>query len=503
MANLLDRLVGWVDPHRGLSRHFARQRLSRAYEAASPRDGWRPRRAGASANADHQADGRTLRIKARALVQNVPYVAAALNSLVAASIGTGIIPRATGKDAANINKLLAQWSPVCDADGRLDLYGLQAAAYRAMEQDGEVLVRLRPRYATDDLPVPLQLQLLEIDWLDTTRTQALGSNRIVNGIEYDPLGKVVNYWLWDSHPGDTTLLRGMRVQSRPVPAASIIHLFNPERPGQGRGFTRFASVIARIRDLQLYEDAEIARKNLEARLGVLVSGDPTLLANPAADADGASTDAKAKKGDLGELPSGGMTQLPIGSSVTVVQPTVAAGHVEYVKQQHHIIAVGSGVTYEMLTGDMTEVNFSSARVRQIDFRRGVEQMQWLVLKPKLLDRIHRAFVDAGVLGGMIRSRDYAVDYSTPKWDYVNPQQEVRSDLEEISGGLSSISEKLRRRGYNPIDVFNEIKSDFDTLKRLGILDILLLLQKGRVSEQTTDPTEDGAPAKAPVKAPAK
>ena len=40
-------------------------------------------------------------------------------------------------------------------------------AYRAMEQDGEVLIRLRARRLEDGLPVPLQIQVLEIDWLDS------------------------------------------------------------------------------------------------------------------------------------------------------------------------------------------------------------------------------------------------------------------------------------------------------------------------------------------------
>lgn len=491
MPNVIDRLIGWLDPHAGLSRHFARQRLARAFEAAAPGDKWRPRRSGASANADHRADAAMVRNKARALVQNVPYIRAGMDALVAATIGTGIMPRATGADAKKVNATFAEWAQVCDADGRFDYFGLVAAAYRAMEQDGECLVRLRPRKDSDGLPVPLQLQLLEIDWLDSGKTESVaGGGRIINGIEYDALGKVVRYWLFDSHPGDVTVMRSMRVQSRPVAAANIIHLFNPERPGQGRGFSRLSAVIARTRDLQLYEDSELARKNLETRLGVLYSGDPALMGNPAADADGTSTAAAADRGDLGDLPSGGMTRLPTGASVTVVQPQALPGYVDYVKYQLHLIAAGMGVTYEMLTGDMREVNFSSARVRLLDFRRNVEQTQWLTLIPRLLKPIHRAFVDAGVLGGQFRVRNVACEFSTPKWDYVNPQQDVSADIAEISVGLASVSEKLRRRGYNPDDVFAEIASDFDKLKALGIMDILLLKEKGRVESAT--PSADGA-----------
>ena len=485
-VNLLDRLLGYIDPNAGLRRMRARELLARAYEGASQKDGWRPRRAGASANADHAADAPALRARARSLVQNSPYISRGLESLVSNVIGTGIMPRSLGKQAKEIDALWAEWCEVADADGRLDLYGLQAAAYRAMEQDGEVLVRLRARRAEDGLPVPLQLQVLEIDWLDSSKTGTNGSNTIVNGIEYDPLGKVVAYWLWDQHPGE--MQPGMRRSSSyPVPAERIFHLFNPQRPGQGRGFTRLAPVIAKSRDLQLYEDAELQRKNLETRLSVLASGDAAALSL----SESKEVEDVRRTGELGTLASGGITSVPPGMSLTVVEPKAAPGYVDYVKHQLHLIAAGMGVTYEMLTGDVKEVNFSSARVALLEFRRGAEQIQWLTLIPRLCVPIWRAFIDAAVLAGKLpRTTDYAVDWSTPKWEYVNPEQDVKADLAEISGGLSSISEKLRRRGYKPELVFAEIKSDFERLRDDGVLDLLLMLQ----AKQAPNPSEPAAPS---------
>ena len=480
----LDRLIGWISPTAGLRRYFDRARLVRAYEAASPRDPWRPRRSGASANSDHAADGSALRAKSRALRQNVAYVRAGLDSRVAAIVGGGIVPTFKGRDAARLKRLWADWVRVADADRRLDLYGLQAAAVRAMDVDGEVLIRIRTRRPSDGLPVPMQLQLLEVDWLDSTRTRGTGNNQVVNGIEYDALGVPVNYWLWDQHPGETALRRSTRTESRPVPADSIIHLFAPERPGQGRGFPRLSAVISRVRDLQLYEDAELARKNLEARLSVLVSGDAASLANPIGGAS-ADPDAAARTGELGELASGSITQLPPGVNVTVVQPTAAPGYTDYVKHQLHLICAGGGFTYEAATGDMREVNFSSSRVRMLDFRREVEQLQWLVVIPLLCQRVIEAFVSSVELAGLIAAPRYEVEHSTPKWDYVNPQQEVQADLVEISAGLSSFSEKLRRRGYDPQAVFDELQADVEGLRKRGILDVLLAMQKARAPDQTS------------------
>jgi lambda family phage portal protein len=482
IGSAIDQVIGLFSPRAGLLRQHQRKALARAYEAAAPRDRWKPRRAGASPNADHLGDASIIRNKARFLVQNVPYLAAALeDGMVAYTIGTGIIPRATGKGAVRLNAAYADWIKVCDADGKLDFYGIQAAAWRACEQDGEVLIRLRSRLPADGLPVPLQLQLLEIDYLDTNRNYGgLNNNIVIEGIEYDLLNNVVAYWLFDQHPGDVTLRNGVRVMSHRVPAEKIIHLYRPARPGQGRGFSRFAPVITRTRDLQLYEDAELARKNLEQRLGVVVSGDATLMANPGLTTGG-STDPVGnaqQTGDLGSLPSGGVFQLPVGmSNMQFVQPTAVPGHVDHVRLQLHLIASGLGVPYEILTGDMSQVNFSSSRMRWMSFKRRVEADQWLTFIPRFMVPVWQAFAEAAFMAGKAPSLDYSVDFAVPRWDYVNPVDDLKADTAEVALGVASISDKIRARGDRPERVFAELASDIEQFKKTGILEVLLRMQK--------------------------
>lgn len=489
----MDRVIGWWSPDAGLRRRRSRALLARAYEGAARTDGWRPRRAGASANTDHAADAHELKIRARALVQNVPYIARGLQVLVSATIGSGIEPRFDGADADRLNPLWAQWSKVADADSIFDLYGLQAAAYRAMVQDGEVLIRRRTRRPDDNLPVPLQLQLLEIDWLDSAKNStSRTSNTIISGIEYDSLGKPAAYWLLDQHPGESRGWFGRTGGSTRVPAEDIIHLFDPKRPGQGRGITRLAPVIARVRDLMLYEDAELQRKNLETRLGLVVSGDAEALGTGVAsfgsvaspnDPEGART-----YGDLGVLPSGGITEIPPGMNVTAVEPKPANGFVEYCKFNLHLIAGGWGIPYESMTGDMREVNFSSARIRQIEFRRDTDQEQWLVVIPRLCERIAGWFMEAAVTMGKARSAsNTTVDWSTPRWDYVNPTQDVAAEVEAIGAGLLSPSEALRRRGYKPNQVFAEMGKDYQAMEASGALELMrLLMTRGANNAPTTD-----------------
>ena len=58
---------------------------------------------------------------------------------------------------------------------------------------------------------------------------------------------------------------------------------------------------------------------------------------------------------------------------------------------------------------------------------------------------------------------------------MNPAQDVAADLAEIKGGLCSISEKIRQRGYDPELVFSELRSDLERLNNDGTLPLLAAL----------------------------
>lgn len=467
----LDRAIGWVSPRQGLRRANARVALERAYEGASRSDGWRPRRAGASARADHRADARELRHRARALVSNVPYIAQAVEVMVTCTVGSGIVPRWVGDEGGVTAAAWNAWEAHADYDGLLDFRGLQAKAWGTMKVDGEVLVRLRERRIIPSI-VPLQLQLLEIDWLDTDRNEMLGSSEVIDGIEYNARGERAAYYLFDRHPGDVGLQTAQR-ESQRVPADEIVHLFNPARPGQQAGISSLAPVIATTRDLQVYEDAEQARKNLEARMGAIGEWDESLLDGVKLP-DGVNVaGAGPATMDLGELAGGGIVALPPGMrNPTFVQPTAAPGYVDYVKHKQKMIAAGTGVPYEFMTGDLSEVNFSSSRVRTNQYRRSVDREQWTLFVPMFCNRIATRWLS---LRNLVSGRVAAgarPDWTTPKWASVNPVQDVAADLAEIKGGLSSISEKIRQRGYDPELVFTELRTDLERLNKDGTLPLL-------------------------------
>lgn len=226
-ATWIDRAVALVAPRTAARRVLAREAfeiLARGYESAARgrrTDGWRT--PGSSADAEVARAGALLRDRMRDLVRNNPHAAKAVAVLVNNIVGSGIMPRAASGDEAldrEVDRLFEQWTRQCDADGQLDFYGLQTLICREMVEAGDVLVRRRPRRPGDGLIVPLQLQVLEADFLDGGKSGRLGAGRLVQGVEFDPLGRRRAYWLFGDHPGDAAGLSVAAVQSKPVPAAS-------------------------------------------------------------------------------------------------------------------------------------------------------------------------------------------------------------------------------------------------------------------------------------------
>ena len=304
-----------------------------------------------------------LRAKSRDLVRRNPWAAAGVEAFVANAIGTGIKPQSMVQDTVLRESIHALWRDWCidaDAAGLTDFYGLQTLACRALLEGGECLVRLRWRRSEDRLPVALQLQVLEPEHLPMTLNQTLPSGNVIRaGIEFDGLGRRVAYHLYRSHPGDGTLapMSGSGgLDTVRIKADEVIHLFRPLRPGQIRGEPWLARALVKLHELDQYDDAELVRKKTAAMFAgfiTRVSPDDPLMGEGAPDAQGAA---------LAGLEPGTLQLLEPGEDVRFSEPAdVGSSYDSFMRQQFRAVAAAMGITYEMLTGDLTQVNYSSIR----------------------------------------------------------------------------------------------------------------------------------------------
>ena len=94
---------------------------------------------------------------------------------------------------------------------------------------GGVILRRRYRKAEDGLLIPMQIQVMEIDHLDTQRTESLATGgRIIGGVEFDPIERISAYWLFPPCTWRGGAVAKALTSVR-VPAEDVIHLFEQER----------------------------------------------------------------------------------------------------------------------------------------------------------------------------------------------------------------------------------------------------------------------------------
>ena len=469
-VNWLDRAIGTVAPRAGLRRILARQSfaaLTRGYDGAAKgrrTDGWRA--AGSSADAEIAVAGGLLRDRMRDLVRNNPHAAKAVSVLVNNIVGAGIIPRAaTGDDRldAEVNKLWEDWSTRCDADGQLDFFGLQTLACRQMIEAGEVLLRRRPRRPGDGLDVPLQIQLLEADMLDAARNGDLADGgRIVQGIEFDTIGRRRAYWLHAQHPGNTVISSRLRFDSLAVPATDVLHLYEKQR-AQVRGVPWGTPVMRSLRDLDDWTQAELVRKKTEACVvGIVLGADEAEqgVAPSVVDADGNRVE---------QFEPGLIAYARGGKDIKFNQPATTAGVAEWLRAQLHIIAAGFRLPYELLTGDLSQVNYSSIRAGLVEFRRLIDAVQWQIFVPVFCQPVWDWFTAQAWAAGRLRSPTVPVQWSPPRFEAVDPLKDAMADLLAMRSGTMTLAQAIARQGHNPDAVLAEIAAMNAKLDALGVI----------------------------------
>lgn len=459
-----DKFTRAFAPHWTLKRVRARAALdvvARHYEAAQPgrrTSGWARNRG--DANTVNAVALGELRLHARDLVRNNGYAKKGRRIIRNNVVGWGIVPRLAGAQSKPLGALWKKWaeSAQCESEGRHTFYGLQALAIGTLPVDGEVLFRRRWRRADDGLAVPLQLQVLEADFLDASKTAdtSVAGGPIVQGVEYDKLGRRAAYWLFREHPGSG---RSVGTSER-VPASEVIHVMDPDRAGQSRGVSWLAASIVPLKNLDTFEDAELVRQQVAACFAAFI------------------TDMESAGGGMGEedptndlvdkLEPGMMLELPPGKEVqtasppAVVEGTFAARHLRK-------IAAGMGVTYEQLTGDYSQVNFSSARMSRLDHWADVSHWRWNMLVPQFCARVWEWFIEAAEVAGVTAEGVEVSGWTAPPMPMIEPDREGLSLQRLVRAGQMTPSEMVREQGGDPEVHWVEYAADLTKLDALGIV----------------------------------
>lgn len=466
-ANAIDRVVSWFAPRAGLERLQARAAVSALlhFEGASKgrrTAGWRT--PGTSATTAAWGQLATLRNRSRDLTRNNSWAKRALGVITNNVVGQGITPRVLGEPRQLRELALDYWrrwavdSTELDARGRHNIYGLQALVMRTVAESGEALIRRRRRRSADGLSVPLQLEVLEPDYLDTSRLQPTRSgNTVREGVETDQLDRVVGYWLYRSHPGDAQTFASL-TESRFVPASEILHVFDEERAGQLRGIPFPHAAIIRLRDLDETDDAQLVRIKVASCFVALVH-----------DIDASRIGEAADDDDEPEKVEPAMFwHLPPGKDVKFGTPPSVGDYPQFSQQMLRGVAAAYGITYEQLSGDYSGVNFSSGRMGWIEADRNVRTWQRELMVLQVCSPLWAWFAEALELAHGVSLEGLRVSWQAPRREMLDPVKETTARKLSVRSGFQSLSDAIRETGRDPRETLEELAQDADMLDELGL-----------------------------------
>lgn len=453
-----------------------RQDILQSYDAARTggrSSGWaRPH---TSASTEIQGSLPFLRAAARDLVRNSPYGSRAVRALSAHIAGTGVRPRAivpTNDQEARsaiLDITRDQWERFvdrCDLSGQHDFYGQQRLLMRTVVEGGEGLRLWRP--IVDGNKIYWRCEILEGDLLDHQKNTVLNSgNRVVQGVEFDGLGRRVAYHMHEVHPGDRYGVFGGTWNTKRIDAQYIDHCYDVLRPGQVRGVSWFAPVAMVMRDTDDLAEAELVRKKLEACIALVVHN-----ANDDGDLGGSVTSSGALGGADGQTPAlttasgtpvesmspGMILQARPGWGVENHAPAPSEGLAEHMRERLHAVAAGLGTTYAMMTGDLSGVNYSSMRGGEMDFNRLVEAWQQDLMihqtgRPAW-QRVQRSAQANGDLALQIIPR---AEFTPPKRPWVDPLKDAAAAIMQMRAGVITPQEVIARLGRTPEEVVADLK----------------------------------------------
>lgn len=415
--------------------------------------------------------GPQLRAQSREADRKNGYARAMANRLTANLVGTGIVPQIPSQRGRELWKT---WIDQASADGTLDFYGLQGQVVRGMVVGGEVFCRLRGRQPGDGLAVPLQIQVLEAEYVPQDKTEPLpGGRSIEQGIERNAIGRRDAYWMYKQHPDDQAASLNFDPTPMRVRATEVLHVYDALlRPGQLRGEPWLTRALAKLRDLDAYDDAELVRKKTSALLVGFVKRTAPASASLEDLQEQWGEDAEIDGGVGGiRLEPGSLHYLDVGEEVEFSQPQDVGGQYEtFMRQQFRALAVAADLLYEQLTGDYGNLNDRTWRAAFNEFKRRCEMLQHHIVVYQFCAPVYLRWAT------LARSLDLLTEAEAPNtvpwvpqaFPYINPKQDVEAAQLEIRAGIGSRQQKAAERGLDAADIDRQQAEDNKRADELGV-----------------------------------
>lgn len=436
-----------------------------------------------STNWELRGSLRTLRARSKDLARNDPTIKRWLSrerNNIAGPDGFKLQVRArdaNGQLDQPLNRLVAaaweQWSYCENAsvNGKSSWRDICRSWNTRLARDGEVLVQM----VTADNAFGFALKFWCPSWLDETYNKVLpNGNRIIMSVELDRNDRPVAYWL--TPPATEYQYRDHLIRTRTrVDASVMLHDFlrddeNVDSDSQTRGVPHVHAVMNHVKMLGGYQEAEI----VAARAGAAKFAS---IERTVGDEQwpGPTDPLDPTRPSVESMQAGQVIELDPGEKFTLIDPkhpTTAYG--DFTKNVKRDFASGLDQAYFALFGDLTDVNYSSARIGLLE-----EQDMWRARQnfeiEHLCRPVFRAWLPSAVMMGVLDlnadqiNRVLMGTYSQPRgWKWIDPNKEITAKILAINNGLATRTDTIEEQGGDFEETITILKQEQDFAEATGV-----------------------------------
>lgn len=478
------------------TQYLKNHNLVRAYAAARAEGTTRnfrpPRTSGAQ---EISASWQNVTNKTRALQRDNSHVAGMGRRFVAALVGEGSWPRpkVLKKKAADnydydakVNlDILSRWellAPEACSNGD-SIYQLQRVAAHHFFFDGGLLIR------KVIINGKLRFQPIELDYLDTSKDMDNVTERIVGGRKLDIYNKPVSYWIKTRHPSE------LATNSIEVPADEIIDLFDRGRASEVGGISRLAPSVLNFHNIGTYRSDTMKLAKTATGFGIAVETE-----NPADYLPPEGAEKDENDVDLEFITPGGIHYMRPGEKINVIKPEIPGTTYEpFLRAELRSASVGAGMSYESVSNDGSQTNFSGSRQMML-FERAMMRYTFAIFEEKFYAKIYRWFIEHELDFGGLKLPGYnssekaamkflRVSWSRPKTEWVDPLKDAKAAKEEIAMGGNTVTEFCETAGRD----FEEVTATQayeERVRKAAGLPSLLVEQPAEAPRQQEQPSSD-------------
>lgn len=434
-----------------------------------------------SADSEIKGDLPTLRARSRQLGRDNDYVRAALRDLQVNVIGRGVglqaqVRKQRGKDLDetinnNIEQLWNRWKrkQYCDVSGKLGFADIERQLIRSVAESGEVFVR-KITQSFGGSKVPFALEVIEADMLDDQLTgRSPAGNQIRMGVEVDQWMRPVAYWFLRVHPGDIPFNASAPsgAKHRVIQAAEIEHLMIRDRINQNRGVPWLVSAMTRLRHMGGYEEATVISARASASLmGFIETPEGELQGDDVVDGQRVSD---FEPGQIKQLNPGEKMNIPdFGEPNAQFDP--------FMRAMLRGVAAGIGSSYEAISSDYSQSNYSSSRLALLsvrDFYRIIQD--WMI--ESFHQPIFEAWLDMAVLSGALSLAKFdqspevyyeACKWQPRGWQWVDPSKDVQASRDAVAAGFMTQSDVVASMGGDMEELVIQRKREVELAEAAGL-----------------------------------